>query len=141
MIIAAGAGYAADPGLLELERTRLQREQRIDEIRLQLDQERRTQELQQYYDRRSDLQPAPPPGQLRLQSSPDDQQRRAQLEQLQAQERLSQQLLHQNQLHEQRRSRQRSLFEPGAAAHGEVNLERRRHAREREAQMRQFGVR
>ena len=147
VLTGAVVAHAADPGLAELERSRLQREQRLDEIRLRLDQQQRAQQLEQYQNQQSarpepapQLRFEPPSGQLKFEPSTEIVQRRIELEQAQAQERLSQQQLHQRQLLRENRLRHRLMTEPGAIERGELNFERRRAMREREAQLRQFGV-
>ncbi len=148
LLTGAPIGHAADPGLVELERSRLQREQRLDEIRLRLDQQRRAQQLEQYENQQStrpesasgQLRFEPPAGQLKFEPSTQTVQRRMELEQAQAQERLSQQQLHQMQLLRESRLRHRLMTEPGAVERGELDFERRRAMREREAQRRQFGA-
>jgi hypothetical protein len=140
LLAAFGSAFGADPGLLELDRMQLERAQRSDELRLRLEQDQRSLQLQQdEAQRRFQLQPSTPQTTLQVPSS-DAVERKLQLDQQQAQDRLSQQLLHQQQSVRDMQLRQSLMFEPDATAQGRLAIERQRFMREREAQLRQFGA-
>ncbi len=141
-IVLASPVLAADPGLLELDRMQLQREQRSDELRLRLEQDQRASQLQlQEADRARRALPLQQPWpQMSLRPPSEDAQRRLQLEQRQFDERLSQQLLLQHQSTQELHLRQSLMFEPDATARARLDIERQRFMRERDAQLRQFGT-
>src|SRR5688572_2441041 len=130
MLGASSVGHASDPALIDMERMRLQREQRMDEMRLRMDQQQRARLLDES---RRTIELQPDGGRLSTLRRQEDAQRSIQ-EQLHAQERLSQQLLHQDQLLRERRLRQRMIAEPDAIARGRLYSERLRAMREHDAQ-------
>src|SRR5688500_2364324 len=127
---ASAIGHASDPALIDMERMRLQREQRMDELRLRMDQQQRAHLLDES---RRTIELQPDGGRLRTLRPQEDAQRSIQ-EQVQAQEQLSQQLLHQEQLLRERRLRQHMLAEPDTIARGRLYSERLRAMREHDAQ-------
>lgn len=134
MLGASRAAVGADPALLDMERMRVQREQRMDEMRLRMDQDQRARLLE---DSRRALELQPDGGRLTTLRPSEDAQRSIR-QQLDAQERLSQQLLHQNQLSRERRLRQSIIAEPDAIARGRLYSERLRAMREHDAHRLRF---
>lgn len=133
-IFAAGSLYAADPAALDLERMRLEREQRQDEMRVRMELDRRTQELQaRDAQRRMDLLGADGP-QLKMRVLDEQARRRVEVLQRNSQQLLSQQLLYQSQLVQQRQLRQRLISEPDGLAGAQLQAQRHRFMRERQAQ-------